>query len=173
MTGPFGWLRTLWAMVDDHLADLSDKLQGIVRLLRIAVALLVVAVALVLLSPVVLYLWPEWFPLAYAISTIILVIPIVLLALLAALPLRMKSVVRLIDKGYPENAKEIAIRIAARKLHDQSIQTEELLVDTALNEARKVMERAKANAAAEAAQAAAQAQPSNMGAAPPGPASNL
>lgn len=169
MTGPFGWLRTLWAMVDDRLAELSAKLQGIVRLLRIAVALLVVAVFLVLLSPVVLYLWPEWFPLAYAISTVILVIPIVLLAILAALPLRMTSVVRLIDKGYPENAKEIAIRIAARKLHDQSIQTEELLVDTALNEARKVMERAKANAAAEAAEA----QPGTMGAAPPGPASNL
>jgi hypothetical protein len=171
VTGPFGWLRTLWAMVDDRLAELSAKLQAVVRMLRLAVALLVVAVLLVLASPVVLYLWPEWFPLAYAISTMILVIPIVLLAVLAALPLRMKSVVRLIDKGYPENAKEIAIRIAARKLHDQSIATEELLVDTALNEARKVMERAKAHAAAEAAETPP-ASPGTMGAAPPGPASN-
>lgn len=169
MTGPFGWMRSLWEMADERLAELSAKLQGIVRLLRVAVALLVVAVLLVLLSPVVLYVWPEWFPLAYAVSTVILVIPIVLLAFLASLPLRMKSVVRLIDKGYPENAKEIAIRIAARKLHEQSIATEELLVDTALNEARKVMDRAKARAAEEAAQAQ---QPTNMGAAPPGPASN-
>ena len=150
MTGPFGWLRTLWAMVDDRLAELSAKLQAVVRMLRLAVALLVVAVLLVLASPVVLYLWPEWFPLAYAISTVILVIPIVLLAVLAALPLRMKSVVRLIDKGYPANAKEIAIRVAARKLHEQSIQTEELLVDTALNEGRKLVERYKAQAAARA-----------------------
>ena len=163
-------MRTLWAMMDERLAELSATLQGVVRMLRLAVALLVVAVILVLASPVVLYLWPQWFPLAYAVSTVILVIPIVLLAVLASLPLRMKSVVRLIDKGYPENAKEIAIRIAARKLHDQSIQTEELLVDTALNEARKVMERAKARAAEEAAQAN---QPANMGAAPPGPTSNL
>jgi hypothetical protein len=161
-------MRTLWAMVDERLADLSDKLQGMVRMLRIAVVVLVFAVILVLASPVVLYLWPQWFPLAYAISTIILVIPIVLLAVLVALPLRMKSVIRLIDKGYPANAKEIAIRVAARKLHDQSIETEELLVDTALNEARKMMERAKANAAAEAVEG----QPGTMGAAPPGPAGN-
>lgn len=173
MTGPFGWMRTLWEMVDDRLAELSARLQGVVRMLRLAVALLVVAVILVLASPVVLYLWPEWFPLAYAVSTVILVIPIVLLAVLAALPLRMKSVIRLIDKGYPENAKEIAIRIAARKLHDQSIATEELLVDTALNEARKVMERAKARAAEDAAAAAQGQQPASMGAAPPGPTSNL
>lgn len=169
MTGPFGWMRTLWYMLDERLAEVSAKLQGVVRMLRLAVFLLVVGVILVLASPVVLYLWPQWFPLAYAVSTVILVIPIILLAVLASLPLRMKSVVRLIDKGYPENAKEIAIRIAARKLNEQSIQTEELLVDTALNEARKVMDRAKARAAAEAAEAA---QPGTMGAAPPGPAGN-
>lgn len=162
-------MRTLWAMADERLADASAKLQGIVRMLRLAVGLLVIAVILVLASPVVLYLWPEWFPLAYAISTIILVIPIVLLAFLASLPLRMKSIIRLIDKGYPENAKEIAIRVAARKLHDQSIATEELLVNTALNEARKVMERAKARAAADDG---ADGAPTSMGAAPPGSPSN-
>ncbi|MEK6975719.1 MAG: hypothetical protein AABY18_05185 [Candidatus Thermoplasmatota archaeon] len=150
MTGPFAWLRTLWAMVDERLAELAETLQSIVRMLRLTVAMLVLAVVLVLVSPVVLFLAPDYFPVAYAVSTVILVIPLVALAFLVALPLRLKSVIRLIDKGYPANAKEIAIRVAARKLHDQSIETEELLVDTALNEGRKLMERAKARAAAQA-----------------------
>ena len=141
MKGPLGWIRMLWAMVDDRLAELAAKLQRIVRLLRVAVAMLVVAVVLVLLSPVVLFLAPDYFPIAYAVSTVILVIPIVILAVLASLPLKMKSVIRLIDKGYPANAKEIAIRVAARKLHEESIETEELLVETAINEGRKAIRR--------------------------------
>jgi hypothetical protein len=136
-----GWLRMMWAMLDERLAELSLKLQRIVRLIRTVVVLLWVGVALVLLAPVVLFVWPEYFPIAYALSTVVLVIPIVALAVLAGLPLKARSVVRLIDKGYPANAKEIAIRLAARKLHDQSIETEELLVDTAINEGRKILRR--------------------------------
>lgn len=150
MAEGLGWIRTLWAMVDERLAELSLKLQRMVRTLRAAVFALVVAILLVLASPVVLFVAPQYFPIAYAVSTVILVIPLVLVTALVALPLRMKSVVRLIDKGYPANAKEIAIRVAARKLHEQSIQTEELLVDTALNEGRKLVERYKAQAAARA-----------------------
>ena len=138
------WLRTMWAMVDERLAELSLRLQRIVRLIRVAVVALWVAVVLVLLAPVVLFVWPEYFPIAYAVSTVILVIPIVILAVVAGLPLKARSVVRLIDKGYPANAKEIAIRLAARKLHEQSIQTEELLVDTAINEGRKLIRRVEA-----------------------------
>lgn len=144
----FAWLRTLWSLVDERLAQVSATLQRIVRTLRLLVGVLVVAILLVLAAPVVLFLWPEYFPIAYAVATAILVIPLVALVVLVALPLRLKSVVRLIDKGYPANAKELAIRVAARKLHDQSIETEELLVETALNEGRKLMERAKARAAA-------------------------
>lgn len=150
MAEGLSWIRTLWAMVDERLAELSLNLQRIVRTLRAAVVGLVVGILLVLAAPVVLFVAPEYFPIAYAVSTVILVIPLALIAVLVALPLRMKSVVRLIDKGYPANAKEIAIRVAARKLHEQSIQTEELLVDTALNEGRKLMERYKAQAAARA-----------------------
>lgn len=141
MAEGLGWLRTLWAMVDERLAELSLKLQRVVRALRLVVFLLVVGVVLVLLAPVVLFVAPQYFPIAYAVSTVMLVLPLVALTVLVALPLRMKSVVRLIDKGYPANAKEIAIRVAARKLHDQSIETEELLVDTALNEGRKAYRR--------------------------------
>jgi hypothetical protein len=130
-----------WAMVDERLAEFAAKLQGIVRMLRMVVAFLVFAIILVLVSPVVLFLWPEYFPIAYAVSTVILVVPIVALTVLVSLPLRMTSVVRLIDKGYPANAKEIAIRLAARKLHEESIETEELLVETALNEGRKAIRR--------------------------------
>jgi hypothetical protein len=57
------------------------------------------------------------------------------------LPLKAHGVIRLIERGYPGNAREVAIRLAARKLRDESIETEELLVETALNEARKVLRR--------------------------------
>lgn len=151
----FGWLRTLWTVVDERLAELAATLQRVVRTLRATVFLLVVAMLAVLASPVVLFLWPDYFPIAYAVATAILLIPLVALTVLVALPLRFKSVIRLIDKGYPANAKELAIRVAARKLHEQSIETEELLVETALNEGRKLMERAKARAAAPDTQDAA------------------
>ena len=160
------WLFTVWAMVDERLAEASARLQGLVRMLRVAVAFLVVGILLVLASPVVLLVWPDWFPLAYAVSTVVLVVPLVAVTVLVGLPLRMKSVVRLIDKGYPENAKELAIRIAARKLRDQSIETEELLVETALNEGRKVLERYKARAAT-LEQDATQGEPGRDPAAPP------
>lgn len=144
------WLQSLWAMVDERLRETSERLQRVVRLLRALVAFLTVGVLLVLATAVVGLFWPEWFFVAYAVSTLFLVIPLVALLVLAALPLRMKSVIRLIDQGYPANAREIAIRVAARKLRDQSIETEELLVETALNEGRKLMDRAKAKAAAQA-----------------------
>ena len=152
------WLQALWAMVDERLREVSLKLQRVVRLIRVAVAFLTVGVLLVLSSAVVGLVWPRWFPVAYALATVFLVLPLVALLLLVYLPLRARSVIRLIDKGYPANAKELAIRVAARKLHDQSIETEELLVETALNEGRKVMERAKAKAAAAQAEAQAQGQ---------------
>lgn len=141
MANGLGWLRMLWGMVDERLAAFAATLQRIVRVLRIVVAALVVGIILVLLSPVVLWLAPAYFPIAYAVSTLVLVIPVVILAVLVSLPLRMTSVVRLIDKGYPANAKEIAIRVAARKLHEESIETEELLVETAINEGRKAFRR--------------------------------
>ena len=144
------WLQSLWAMVDGRLREASEKLQRVVRLLRVLVAFLTVGVLLVLGSAVVALFWPAWFPVAYAVAVLFLVIPLVALLALAMLPLRARSVIRLIDKGYPANARELAIRVAARKLRDQSIETEELLVETALNEGRKLMDRAKAKAAAQA-----------------------
>lgn len=144
------WLQALWAMVDERLRSLSGALQRVVRLIRAAVFFLTLGVVLVLASAVVGLVWPRWFPIAYAVAVIFLVLPLVVLLVLVYLPLRARSVVRLIDKGYPANAKELGIRIVARKLHDQSIETEELLVDTALNEGRKMMEKAKARAAAQA-----------------------
>ncbi len=152
------WLQTLWAMVDERLRETSEKLQRLVRVIRILVVFLTVGVVLVLSSAVVGLLWPRWFPIAYAVATIFLVIPLVGLLVLAYMPLRAKSVIRLIDKGYPGNAREIAIRVAARKMRDQSIETEELLVETAINEGRKLVDRAKARAAAAQAESEAEAR---------------
>jgi hypothetical protein len=147
------WLQAMWTMVDERLRSLSETLQRVVRLIRVAVVFLTLGVLLVLASAVVGLLWPEWFPIAYAVAILFLVLPLVALLVLVYLPLRAKSVVRLIDKGYPANAKELGIRIVARKLHDQSIETEELLVETAINEGRKMMDRAKARSAAAEAEA--------------------
>jgi hypothetical protein len=139
-------LKALWSLVDDRLRELSLRLQRIVRLLRVATAFLVFGILCVLGSAVVGLLWPAWFPIAYAVSTVFVILPLVALLVLVALPLRARSVVRLIDKGYPANARELAIRVAARKLRDQSIETEELLFETAVNEGRKVLERVQARA---------------------------
>ncbi|HEX9816800.1 MAG TPA: hypothetical protein VGB18_07460, partial [Candidatus Thermoplasmatota archaeon] len=134
-------LRMLWEWFDGSLRSLSDSLRSILRTLRVVRVLLVVGILAVLASAVVGLLWPRWFSIAYAVASVVLVIPLIALLALVVLPLRAKSVVRLIDKGYPGNARELAIRVAARKMRDQSIETEELLVETAVNESRKVVDR--------------------------------
>jgi hypothetical protein len=141
--GAFAWLKALWAYVDERLANFAKSLRKVLRLLRLTQALLVIGILAVLASAVVGLVWPDYFAYTYAVATIFLILPLVILVVLVALPLRAKSIVRLIDKGYPANARELAIRVAARKLRDQSIETEELLVETAVNESRKVYERYK------------------------------
>lgn len=135
------WYTLLWAMVDERLREWSEKLQALVKLLRVARVLLILGILAVLASAVVGLLWPRWFPVAYAIAVVFLVVPLVLCLFLVSLPLKLHGVIRIIERGYPGNAREAAIRLVARKLHDESIETEELLVETALNEARKVMRR--------------------------------
>lgn len=141
------WLMVLWKMLDESLAQLSRRLQGFVRLLRIVRALLIIGVLAVLLSGVLAVLSAlrlldiRYFLYSYALASLFLLVPLAILVVLVGLPLKARSVIRLIDKGYPENAREIAIRVMARKLHDQSIATEELLWDTAVNEGRKVLRR--------------------------------
>jgi hypothetical protein len=137
------WYTVLWAMVDERLREWSHKLQALVRLLRLTRVLLVVGILCVLASAVVGLLWPQWFPIAYAVAVIFLVVPLALCLFLVSLPLKAHGVLRLIERGYPGNAREIAIRVAARKLRDESIETEELLVETAFNEGRKILRRMK------------------------------
>ncbi len=147
----------MWNLMDDSMRRWSDKLRRIVRLLRFVRFLLVVGILAVLGSAVVGLFWPKYFPIAYAIATVFLVVPLAALVVLAGLPLRAQSIVRLIDMGYPGNARELAIRMMARKLHEESIATEELLWDTAVNEGRKFvrkMDAQRANAADDDADAA-------------------
>lgn len=155
------WYKAAWGFADNALRAWSERLQKIVRLLRLARNLLILAILVVLASAAVGIWWPQWFPYAYALAVVILCIPLAMLAVLVALPLRARSIVRLIDMGYPANAREMAIRVLARKLHDESIATEELLWDTAVNEGRKWMRKMEAERAAR--RAGGQAPP------PPGP----
>ncbi len=142
------WYRAIWHIMDDSMRRWSEKLQKIVRLLRLVRFLLVVGILAVLGSAVVELFWPQYFRYAYAIAMVVLVIPLIILVVLAGLPLRMRSVVRLVDMGYPANARELAIRMMARKLHEESIATEELLWDTAVNEGRKFVRKMDADRAA-------------------------
>jgi hypothetical protein len=157
------WYTFLWALVDERLRDWSLKLQRLVKLLRLTRVLLVVGILCVLASAVVGLLWPQWFPIAYAVAVIFLVVPLVLCLVLVNAPLQARSVIRLVERGYPSNARELAIRVAARKLRDESIETEELLVETALNEGRKILRRLRPDEADESATPA----PGDGAAAPP------
>ena len=150
----------LWAMADGSLRRWAEALQRVVRTLRWVRALLFVGIAAVLISGLLGLLVAagvlalKWFLVAYAVSTLFLIVPLAALAVLVGLPLRARSVTRLIDMGYPANFKELMIRVMARKLRDESIETEELLVETAVNEAKKVMRRmdeSRRRAAADAA----------------------
>jgi hypothetical protein len=165
------WYTLLWALVDERLREWSRKLQQLVRLLRLARVLLVVGILAVLASALVGLLWPAWFPIAYAVAVVFLVVPLVLCLFLVSAPLRAQGLIRLIERGYPGNAKEAFLRVAARKLHDESIETEELLLETAINEGRKVLRRLRRDPEPEEGEAgdgseAPPAPPSGAGAPP-------
>lgn len=140
------WFKALWHMVDGTLRGLSKGLKRFVRTLRILRFFLIIAILTVLASAVVAIGWPQYWPYLYAASAVFLAIPLLILLVLVALPLRAKSVVRLIDLGYPDNAKELAIRVAARKLHDQSIESEAMILETAWNESKKMLRKYRARA---------------------------
>lgn len=141
MGDPFGWLRAFWRTIDATLRSISDTAQRVVRTLRILRAFLIVSVVVVIASAVVGIWRPDWLPYAYAAAVVFLVIPLIILLALVSLPLRAKSIVRLIDAGYPRATRELAIRVAARKLHNQSVESEALLLETAINESRKLLRR--------------------------------
>ncbi len=107
-------------------------------------------VFLLFLLPLVaagLVIWqPAYTQYALGLVAIYVAVPLIVVWFLMGLPLRAKSIVRLIDQGYPANVKELAIRAAAKKLHEESIETEELLVDTAINESRKALKKYRARA---------------------------
>lgn len=151
------WYKAIWRAVDHRLLALSRKLQRIVRLLRIVNFLLWFGVFVVLASALLVLFRPDFLPYAFAASAVFLVVPLLLVTILVGLPLRLRSLVRLIDQGYPDNARELAIRAFARKMRDESIETEELLVETAVNESKKVLRRFRERAEAmhDAAQSAA------------------
>lgn len=133
--------------IDRMLKDWSAKAQKIVRRLRLArfLVLLLFLVPLAAAAGVAIGL-PWFMPYAMAILAVYVAVPLLAVFYLLGLPLKAKSIVRLIDKGYPANLKELAIRSAARKLHEQSIETEELMLDTAINESRKLLKKYQARA---------------------------
>lgn len=140
------WWSAAWSLADDTLRGWSKTAQGIVakiRLARNAVGAFIFIVYALVASAMI---WPQHDQYFLGVALILMSVIIWLAFVLVSLPLRAKSIVRLIDTGYPENAKELAIRMAARKLHEESIETEELIVATAWNEGRKAYHKYKAKA---------------------------
>jgi hypothetical protein len=142
--GKPGWLRAIWHSIDSFLAGLFGLLKKTLRALNIlrvlSVLFFVVSIALAVLVLVA----PESVPYVLAGLLIVGTLPIIVLFVLLSIPFRAKSFVRLVRMGYPENAKELTIRLAARKMRDQSIKSEEMLIETAFNESRKLLERYRA-----------------------------
>lgn len=140
------WWQAGWQLVDGNLRSLSAGAKKFVRNLRLTVAVLSFYILTSYAMLVAAFIWPEFDRAFFAVAIFLVANSLWAYVLLIALPLRAKSIVRLIDKGYPENAKELAIRVAARKLHEESIESEELLVETAFNEGRKAYRKYKARA---------------------------
>ncbi|HET6399192.1 MAG TPA: hypothetical protein VFH47_06530, partial [Candidatus Thermoplasmatota archaeon] len=132
-----GAILLAWRWVDGRLRELSKAAQRFLKLLRLAFGFLLFGILAVVASAVVGLLWPQHFPIAYAVAVLFLLIPLVALTVLVSVPLRMKTLVRLIERGYPANGRELGIRALAMKWRNESIETEELLVETAWNELKK------------------------------------
>lgn len=141
MSDRTGWMKHVWRMLDDNLRSASEMARKVVRAIRITRAGLVILGLLYLSGGPIAFLWPELLPYYIALVAITFTIVFFAGAYLVGLPLKAKSVVRLVDMGYPKNARELGIRMVARKLHEESIETEELLVETAWNESRKMLRK--------------------------------
>ncbi len=136
-----GWLRVLWQLIDQRLREINRTLKRILRILRMGRAFLILLILALVAAAVLPFLWSATIPYAIAVLALAAIVALLLPLILISAPLQAKSITRLIDKGYPANAKEMAIRVMAKKLHDESIETEELLWDTAANEARKAVRK--------------------------------
>ncbi len=141
------WYSALLRMVDDSLRAASKTARKIVTIIRVTrIALFFLAVLYLSGGPIA-FLWPQLLPYYIALVALTFAIAFIGLGILVGLPLRAKSIVRLIDMGYPKNVRELGIRVVARKLHEESIESEELLVETAWNESKKMLRKYKARAA--------------------------
>ncbi len=135
------WLETAWRAADDVLLSLSKKAQSILRRFMVVRVMAIVFMLMLIAVAVLAVLFPPALPYIVAGLVVASTIPMFLVFLLAGIPFRNRSLVRLIRMGYPANARELAIRAAARKMHEESIETEELLVETAWNESKKALKK--------------------------------
>jgi len=135
------WFIRAWRRLDATLASVFGSLKRLLRTLNVLRFLVFFLILIVLAVAVLVVIFPEWTPYVLAGVVLLFTIPLVVLFLLLSLPFRAKSLVKLIRTGYPENMQELVIRVAARKLHEESIETERLLVETAWLESRKVLRR--------------------------------
>lgn len=135
------WATGAWRSVDGALRSLFDGLRSLLRVLNVSRVLALVLAFLVLGVAVLLVFFPEWTPYVVMGILVVMALPLFGAFVLLSLPFRAKSMVRLIRMGYPDNVKELTVRLWARKLHEESIASEELLVETAWNETRKLYRR--------------------------------
>lgn len=133
------WYQALWEAVDSSLQSFADSAKKLLKFLRTLRAIILISIFGALALTATSFYFPRWQGILMVAAMAFLAIPHLYWYVILGLPLQAKSVVRLVDMGYPANARELGIRIAARKLHDESIETEELLVKTAWNESKKAL----------------------------------
>lgn len=155
--GRGGWIGATARMVDDRMRDINRSLKRSFRMLRLAQVALIVGLLASYAFAVLAIVYPQYAGYFYAGAILLLSTALIPWIALISLPLKLRSIRRLVDKGYPANAREMAIRVVAKKLHDESIETEEMLFDTAINESRKAYRKFKAKQAADAAREAQEA----------------
>lgn len=142
------WYNALWKMVDEFLQSIASGARKMLRMLRLVRFLIALLILTIIGLGVAGIIWPQHLAYFAAASMVFIAVPYIILYVLVSLPFKAKSVVRLIDMGYPANARELGIRFAARKMHEESIETEELLLATAWNESKKMLRKYRSRAAA-------------------------
>lgn len=148
-----GWIGLALRLVDESLRAVDRKLRRTFRMLRLAQVGLVLAILGSYALAVLAILYPWYAGFYYAGAIVLLSVALIPWVVIVGLPLRLRSVKRLVAKGYPANAREMAIRVVAQKLRDESVETEELLVETAVNEGRKAYRKYRASQEAKHAEA--------------------
>jgi hypothetical protein len=146
MADKLGMAFRVLKQLDGSLRKMNKKIRMAFFWMRFAQIFLILAVLASWTCAVGAIYYPDLAGYFYAGAIVLLSIGLIPWAIIVGLPLRLKMLRRMAKQGYAKSAREVGLRAMARKWHDKSIETEELLFDTAINEGRKAYRRYKKRA---------------------------